>query len=234
MTTKIESIQQALRDRGFNPGEIDGIWGRRTIAAVRAFQTTRGLKVDGVVGPVTASALLGTNVLVAADSAVPLVWYEEAKRLLGTRETPGPASNHKILEWAKDLDISYKGDDVPWCGLFVAHCIGSTLTEESLPANPLSARAWRKVGQSCKPGLGAILVFWRGSPGGALGHVGFYKGEDKNAYHVLGGNQSDRVSVARVAKDRLLEARWPATAALIAPQVIDLKENGSPLSGKEQ
>lgn len=234
MSGKIEAIQEALRDKGFNPGEIDGIWGRRTIAAVRAFQATRGIKVDGVVGPVTASALLGTNVLVAAGSAVPLVWFEEAKRLLGTREKPGSASNHAILEWAEDLGIPYGGDDVPWCGLFVAHCIGSTLTEEPLPANPLSARAWRRVGQPCQVGLGAILVFWRVSPTGALGHVGFYKGEDDDAYHVLGGNQSDSVSVARVAKDRLLEARWPATAALITPQVVRLARDGSPLSGNEQ
>ena len=234
MSENIEAIQKALRDRGFNPGEIDGIWGRRTITAVRAFQTTRGLKVDGVMGPVTASALFGTNALVAEGSAVPLVWYEEAKRLMGTREKPGPASNQTLLDWAKELDIKYPGDDIPWCGLFVAHCIGSTLTEEPLPANPLAARAWRKAGQPCQAGLGAILVFWRGSPTGGLGHVGFYKGEDTDAYHVLGGNQSDSVSVARVAKNRLLGARWPATAALISPQVIDLKKNGSPLSGKEQ
>jgi hypothetical protein len=46
------------------------------------------------------------------------------------------------------------------------------------------------------------------------GHVGFYVGEDKDAYHILGGNQSDMVSVARVAKDRHVDARWPSTFSL--------------------
>ena len=29
--------------------------------------------------------------------------------------------------------------------------------------------------------------------------------------YVLGGNQSDAVTIARIAKSRLLGARWPAT-----------------------
>ena len=41
------------------------------------------------------------------------------------------------------------------------------------------------------------------------GHVGFYVAEDATAYHVLGGNQSNKVCITRVAKDRLLAARRP-------------------------
>jgi cell wall-associated NlpC family hydrolase len=51
--------------------------------------------------------------------------------------------------------------------------------------------------------LGDVLVFKR--QGG--GHVGLYVGEDKDAYHVLGGNQSDSVSITRILKDRLHAAR---------------------------
>jgi hypothetical protein len=43
--------------------------------------------------------------------------------------------------------------------------------------------------------LGDVLAFVRN--GG--GHVGLYVDEDASAYHVLGGNQSDRVSITRVA-----------------------------------
>jgi hypothetical protein len=37
--------------------------------------------------------------------------------------------------------------------------------------------------------------------------VGLYVGEDVSAYHVLGGNQSDRVMIKRIAKNRLLGIR---------------------------
>lgn len=238
MSKRIKEIQQALKAAGFDPGPVDGIWGRKTIVALRGFQAKKGLEADGVVGPKTLAALFPAAGGPAAPAAsagdgMPVVWFEEAKRLLGTREKPGVASNQTILEWAKDLDIAYKGDDIPWCGLFVAHCIASTLTEEPLPTIPLLARAWLKCGVKSQPGEGAILVFWRGSKTAATGHVGFYKGEDATAYHVLGGNQSDSVSVARIAKDRLLEARWPKTAGSLKPKKVLLKADGS-LSSNEQ
>ena len=53
----IEELQQALSQAGYDPGPIDGTFGRRTEAAVVAFQQANGLSADGVVGPATASAL---------------------------------------------------------------------------------------------------------------------------------------------------------------------------------
>ncbi len=43
------AVQQALQDQGFSPGEIDGIYGPLTAAAVRQFQAVHGLQVTGVV-----------------------------------------------------------------------------------------------------------------------------------------------------------------------------------------
>lgn len=53
----ITDIQRHLAALGFDPGPIDGIRGPRTIAAIRAFQSSRGLLVDGIVGPQTRAAL---------------------------------------------------------------------------------------------------------------------------------------------------------------------------------
>jgi peptidoglycan hydrolase-like protein with peptidoglycan-binding domain len=53
----IKELQQALSTAGFDPGPADGTFGRRTEAAVIAFQQANGLSADGVVGPETASAL---------------------------------------------------------------------------------------------------------------------------------------------------------------------------------
>ena len=94
---EIIDIQKALAKRGFDPGPADGVWGRRTIAAVKAFQESKGLKADGVVGPETAAALMdGAREAGAQSQAAPLVWYEEARRQLGTKEKPGPASNPRF------------------------------------------------------------------------------------------------------------------------------------------
>ena len=53
----VRDLQEALERHGFSPDGIDGIFGRKTEAAVRRFQTDRGLLVDGIVGPQTWGAL---------------------------------------------------------------------------------------------------------------------------------------------------------------------------------
>jgi peptidoglycan hydrolase-like protein with peptidoglycan-binding domain len=46
----VKDLQEALKTLGFNPGPVDGIFGAKTETAVRAFQTDRGITVDGIVG----------------------------------------------------------------------------------------------------------------------------------------------------------------------------------------
>lgn len=208
----VMKIQKALLEKGFFPGIIDGIWGRRTIAAVKAFQSSQGLVADGIVGPRTCARLFGETAPLAPGIMLP--WMAEAESLMGTKEVAGPrGSNPKILDWADNLDIHYPGDDIPWCGLFVGHCVASALPAEVLPANPLGARQWGAFGEPTQPRRGAIMVFWRESRTSGKGHVGFYTGETANAYRILGGNQSNQVSQALISKERFLKARWPVSAA---------------------
>lgn len=44
---ELRTLQQALNDRGFDAGVVDGIAGRRTKNALQAFQKTQGLVADG-------------------------------------------------------------------------------------------------------------------------------------------------------------------------------------------
>lgn len=209
----VKQIQKALKDAGFDPGPIDGVRGRRTIAAIKAFQRANSLGVDGIVGAKTSAKLLGGAAASPANK-IPhtMPWLQEAFHLIGTEEQPGAGSNEAILGWAKALRINYRDDSIAWCGLFTGHCIGSQLPEETLPKIAVRARAWEKFGSQCTPQLGAVMVFWRKGPGTGLGHVGFYWAEDEATYFILGGNQSNAVNISRYPKRRFLRARWPSTA----------------------
>ena len=139
----------------------------------------------------------------------------EALRLHGLEEIPGEDHDPRILAcasavadagagaWIKDF---YTNDEIPWCGLFVAYLAAKS--GYRVQPDCLSARGWLDWGRPCDyPGLGDVLIFYRGNPSGKSGHVGLYVGEDTEAFHVLGGNQGNQVSITRISKDRLLGVR---------------------------
>ena len=126
---------------------------------------------------------------------------------LGTKEVAGAGSNATILSWAKEIgaENTYSNDEIPWCGLFVAMVVKRSGREPVV--NPLWARNWQTWGSKVNIAmLGDILVFVR--KGG--GHVALYVGEDRYHYHVLGGNQSDAVTITMIDKDRCVAIRRPA------------------------
>lgn len=51
---QIRVVQTKLKNWGYYNGQVDGIYGRRTVAAVKSFQKKYGLSADGIVGPQTA------------------------------------------------------------------------------------------------------------------------------------------------------------------------------------
>ena len=55
--TAVTYLQQSLIKLYYNPGTIDGIFGTKTNAAVRLFQKSKGLVVDGIVGSKTWGAI---------------------------------------------------------------------------------------------------------------------------------------------------------------------------------
>lgn len=146
---------------------------------------------------------------------------DEALKEFGLIETPGAGNNPAIMAWAKETGLTaiYTADAVPWCGLFMA--VIAKRAGKPYPSTPLWALSWGKFGvEGGQPRLGDVLTFTR--KGG--GHVGLYVGEDKGAYHVLGGNQGDAVSFTRIDKARLYRVRRPAykiPPATARPFVLD-------------
>jgi peptidoglycan hydrolase-like protein with peptidoglycan-binding domain len=56
----VRAVQQALNDKGFNPGPIDGKWGPRTQAALAKFQKAQGITASRKLDDQTLAAL-GVN-----------------------------------------------------------------------------------------------------------------------------------------------------------------------------
>ena len=225
----ILAIQKALVAAGFNPGPVDGIMGRATMAAIREFRLAAGL-----INPVaTTVSHFDPDMLAAVfrGEAPPIPphdapWLDIGWKKLLLHEK---AQNKSLWDWLK-IGGGAVGDpsQIPWCGDYVETCIALALPNEPLPTLPYLARSWMKFGIEAKePSPGAVAVFYRGDPKGPFGHVGFYVSEDKNYYHILGGNQGNRVSVSRLSKKRLLGFRWPSTYAYSGANVVIADRGGT-------
>lgn len=141
-------------------------------------------------------------------------WLAGAWAELGQRETAGRADNPRIRAYFEAVGEPHP-DEVPWCAAFVGACLeraGYASTRS------LMARSYLGLGMPLTEGRpGAIAVLSRGRDP-AAGHVGFLVGETDDSLVLLGGNQSDAVTVAAFPKSRLLGLRWPQQeAAEVAP-----------------
>lgn len=132
----------------------------------------------------------------------------QALKSYGVAEGKGNLDNKIIMDWAKFLRMPYYPNDaLAWCGLFIAYVVKKAGYEPV--QSPLWASNWSFFGNRVdEPMLGDIIVFTR--PQG--GHVGIYVGEDNTCYHILGGNQSDAVTITRILKSRAKAFRRPRFA----------------------
>lgn len=55
--SEVTQIQTKLKRWGYYQGNVDGIYGSQTLAAVKYFQRKNGLSVDGIAGPATLKAM---------------------------------------------------------------------------------------------------------------------------------------------------------------------------------
>lgn len=74
----VKTLQEKLNAKGFDSGNVDGIFGAKTYAAVTAFQKANNLGVDGIVGKLTWAKLYGVSPAMPVETTVvgrPMVSY---------------------------------------------------------------------------------------------------------------------------------------------------------------
>jgi len=104
--------------------KMDGHFGLKTQQAVIAFQTSKGLEPDGIVGRNTRYALGLTNPAPSPTQPIsnaPLSpWMDIAVAELGVHEDSHPGQhNSRILEYHQTTTLKATTDETPWCSSFV-------------------------------------------------------------------------------------------------------------------
>ena len=133
-------------------------------------------------------------------------WMAEAWRELGQSERPGVAHNPRIVAMFDELGHPNQSDETAWCAAFVGACLERAGIASTRSLMARSYEAWGVA--SAAPIAGAVAVLRRGSDP-AFGHVGFLVGASDSHVFLLGGNQSDAVTVAPFDRDLVLAYRVP-------------------------
>lgn len=113
----VERLQTLLIRVGYDPVRIDGVFGLRTLAAVRRFQLDHHLDVDGEVGPATWGAL---DALTNAAGSIPLAppaakaWRTDPGRVCRDVDELRPDFRAKL---AALLDVLDADEDLATLGL---------------------------------------------------------------------------------------------------------------------
>lgn len=140
----------------------------------------------------------------------------EALKYNGLHERgPDGKSNPVIQGWYRELGLPGVTDtiSIPWCGTFVAICAKRAGRAWISPKdNFMLASNWSRFPKSTKldrPCVGAVVVFWRGSPTGWQGHVGIVAGKDRAGnLMVIGGNQSNMAKLSPYTTQRVVGYYW--------------------------
>ncbi len=194
MTISTRDQQTLLKDAGFDPGPIDGLWGTLSQWAYDAWQEDRF-----------------PGRFKAGKDDQPK-WLQHAFSFLGLKEIKGKRHNDTIVGFWEALKLHFRDDETPWCAGFKNRMIqmaGLPIPKKYRAA----ALGWRWNGHGTRldgPALGAVFSCKRPGRAGS-GHTGFVAGRDRRGnVMILGGNQGNAVSInpySPTARDA--QYHWP-------------------------
>lgn len=152
--------------------------------------------------------------------------YSVARRQLefNWKEVAGPKSNPKILEVYKSVDGLNNNElddsEIAWCSAWVNWCIQQSGGKGTRSA---AARSWLQWGQKSKGEVGDIVVLKRGNSTWQ-GHVGFIVKKGLITVDILGGNQSNNVTVSTFSRLSVLDYRTSKDlTGQLSPQKLGVK-----------
>lgn len=126
----VREVQKRLKALGFYHGEIDGVAGSRTAAAIRRYQLAHNLRVTGEMNPQTALHMgfgeMADKEMEAFFSGGPLAQASAAERAQTLRRVQaflakeglpvgevdgrlGPQTRAALIEWQRRAGIPFRG-----------------------------------------------------------------------------------------------------------------------------
>jgi peptidoglycan hydrolase-like protein with peptidoglycan-binding domain len=207
-------IQRRLNAAGCGPVSEDGAFARPMQRAVKLFQMRftdadgLPLKVDGIVGPITWTALVGGEQPVPPAS-LPLAAavLSVAEGEISVRERP-PGTNRgpRVDEYLRGVGLNPAGGSFAWCAAFVHFCFGEAAIRlgrrnpavrtagvlahwnkaESQGARRIRTAEASSEPQLVRPGQVFIIDYGRGA-----GHTGIVTGMRSGKLLTIEGNTND-------------------------------------------
>ena len=208
-------IQRRLNAAGCGPVHEDGAFTPPTQRAVKLFQMRftdadgLPLKVDGIVGPITWTALFGGEESPHPSALLPLAAavIAVAEREIGVREDPaGSNRGPRVDEYLRGVGLNPAAGSFPWCAAFVYFCFGAACARLGRrnpavrtagvlahwnKADAHGARRIRTAEASSEPDLvkaGHIFII---DYGRGAGHTGLVTGMRNGKLLTIEGNTND-------------------------------------------
>jgi rare lipoprotein A len=105
---QVKQAQEALKVEGFHPGAVDGVVGRRTREALRAYQTREGLPATGILDEPTFSRLAPRPTCVQEGFATSYGHAWEGRRTAGGERFSAAAltAGHRTLPFGTPVRVT--------------------------------------------------------------------------------------------------------------------------------
>ena len=220
----VKMLQEQLVDLGYlSKGDVDYIYGEKTVEAVKAFQRRNGLTVDGKAGEKTLDKLYSEQAkiskeLEAKQKAEEKAAKEKEKQTSKTSPSPTPKKDTRIDKFVNaakskvgcEYVLGDRGPNTFDCSGLVHYCLrqAGVIVTRMNAANFSKVKSWKNITSISALQRGDIL-FFRSDESSAISHCGIYIG---NGYMIDASSSNGKVMqrpLSNYWKRNFVNARRP-------------------------